>query len=82
MLLNCFTCVSVLELSHFDGKSGQAKIRVAKASGTAAHIIASSYTAINTNTVVSTSPLLIFLRMWASNAAYMEHRNLLSTHYS
>lgn len=43
MLLNCFTCVSVLELSHFDGKSGQAKIRVAKASGTAVHIIASSY---------------------------------------
>lgn len=79
MLLNYFTCVSVLELSHFDEKSGQAKIRVAKASGTAAHIIASFYSN-KYNTVVS--PPLIVLRMWASNAAYMEHRKLLNTHYS
>lgn len=69
MLLNCFICVSVpyfLELSHFDidEKSGQAKARVAKASGTAAHIIASFY---SNKYKCRVSPPLIFLRMWASN---------------
>jgi len=75
MLLNYFTCVSVLELSHFDEKSGQAKIRVAKASGTAAHIIASFYSNKYKYSSVSTVN-------FPSNTAYMEHRKLLNTHYS